>query len=35
MKKDELLAIAQELGLDVNSKNTKADILEALTAHGG
>lgn len=30
MKKEELLAIAQQLGLDVNAKSTKAQILEAL-----
>ncbi|MFH1469515.1 MAG: trigger factor [Pseudomonadota bacterium] len=32
MKKDELLAIAKELGLEVNTKSTKAQILEALEA---
>ncbi len=32
MKKGELLAIAKELGLDVNTKSTKALILEALEA---
>ncbi|MCK6506215.1 trigger factor [Myxococcota bacterium] len=30
MKKEELLAVAQQLGLDVNAKSTKAQILEAL-----
>ena len=30
MKKAELLAVAQELGLDVKAKMTKAQIIEAL-----
>lgn len=30
MKKEELLAVAQQLGLDVSAKSTKAQILEAL-----
>ncbi|RME25923.1 MAG: 50S ribosomal protein L21, partial [Deltaproteobacteria bacterium] len=30
MKKDELLAVARELGLDVHSKMKKAEIIEAL-----
>ena len=30
MKKEELLAVAHQLGLDVNSKSTKAQIIEAL-----
>jgi len=30
MLKKELVAIAEEMGLDVSSKNTKAEILAAL-----
>ncbi len=30
MKKDELLAIANELGVEVPAKATKADILSAI-----
>ena len=32
MKKDELLAIAKDMGIEVNSKATKADILAAIQA---
>ena len=32
MKKDELLAIAEEKGVEISSKATKAEIVEALEA---
>ena len=33
-KKAELLAVAKECGLSVNTKSTKAQIIEALEAYG-
>ena len=35
MKKDDLLAVARELGIEVTTKMKKDEIIEALTAHGG
>ena len=35
MKKDELLAVAKDMGIKVDSKATKADILAAIEAKGG
>ena len=32
MKKDELLAVAKEMGVKVDSKATKADIIAAIEA---
>ena len=32
MKKDELLAVAKEMGIEVSSKATKADIIAAIEA---
>ena len=32
MKKDELLAVAKELGVEVDSKAKKADIIAAIEA---
>ena len=32
MKKDELLAVAEELGIKVSAKATKADIIAAIEA---
>ena len=34
MKKAELLEIAKGLGLDVNTKNKKDEIIAALEGHG-
>ena len=34
MKKGELLNIAKTQGLDVNTRSTKAQIIEALSAQG-
>jgi hypothetical protein len=33
MKKDELLAIAKDMGIEVAAKATKADILAAIEAN--
>ena len=32
MKKDELLAVAKEMGVEVDAKATKADIIAAIEA---